>query len=202
MSFKRNSFVTVTNPNLKSYGKVGLVINSGFVKTEVQLSNGFTIAFLNHNLEPYNAPAPEPVQHSSTSFRVGDVVRNRSNQEAKVIKVHDSQTGQYLNVELLGDKHPQVQTWRDEGITLVSRAVTTESSENPRKFKETVGKFILWSPQSSKPPKVIHTTLSAAREAQKSMAERYVHQEFYIMKAVSKVRMERKVELVPVEETY
>ena len=133
---------------------------------------------------------------------MGDVVRNKGKKEARVIKVHSSQTGQYLNVELLGKRHPQAETWRADGITLVSKEDTAESSENPRKFKETVGKFILWSPQSDNPPKVLHTTLSAAKEAQKTMAERYVNQEFYIMKAVSKVRMERKVELVPVEETY
>ena len=87
-------------------------------------------------------------------------------------------------------------------LTLHKPVQDEEVSRSPRKFKETVGKFILWSPQSNKPPKVIHTTLSKAHEAQKAMAERCPQQEFYIMKAVSKMRMERKVELRPVVTEY
>lgn len=209
MSFLLSSLVRVTNPNLKSYNAVGVVQSSGFTKTVVQLPSGQVIEFLNHNLERHTPPKSKTVVETTTDFRVDDLVQNRGGQEAKVIRVHDQPSVQYLNVELLGEKYPQVQTWRAEGVDLVSRAVsgkcneiTSPVTQQIPKTTEEYGKFILWSPQSNKPPKVIHTTLSQAHEAQKTMAERYPQQEFYIMKAVSKMRMERKVELVPVVEQY
>ncbi|MEL7423471.1 MAG: hypothetical protein AAFN81_10800 [Bacteroidota bacterium] len=206
MSFLLSSYVRVTNPNLKSYNAVGVVHASGFTKTSVQLPSGSVIEFLNHNLEYHKPTKAETVSSNGSSFQVGDVVESRGGNQAKVTRVHSLQSGEYLNVEFIGTGYPQVQTWRAEGIKLISRAeqaVYKESFAPPQQpSKEETGTFILWSPQSNKPPKVVHTTRSQAYEAQKAMAERYPNQEFFIMKAVSKMRMERKVELRPVVTEY
>lgn len=207
MSFLLNSYVRVTNPNLQSYAKVGVVCGTSYRKTSVKFANGSVIEFLNHNLKAHKPAKAETVQPASSDFREGDIVVNRSGQQAKVTKVHSMASGQYLNVELLGEKRPMVQTWRVEGIKLLSRATSSSYKESfapPQKpsVKDETGTFILWSPQSNKPPKVVHTTRGQAYEAQKAMSERYPNQEFFIMKAVSKMRMERKVELRPVVTEY
>lgn len=211
MTFPINSIVRVNNETLKSHGLYGMVLNSNSRKTEVKLPHGPAIEFLNHNLRTTGVDRPvqtKPAQ-PPIEFGVGDIVMSKSGQEARVTKVHSSQTGQYLNVELLGARNPQVQTWKAEGIKLISsssRASLCSEIVRPgvtaSTTKKEAGKFILWSPQSNRPPQVIHTTLAAAQVAQKEMAERYVNQEFYIMKAVSKVRMERKVEIRPVVDFF
>ncbi len=156
----------------------------------MQLPSGSVLEFLNFNLEAHKPAKAETVQPASYDFRERDIVVNRSGQQGKVTKVHRMASGQYLNVELLGEKRPMVQTWRAEGIKLLSRATSPSYKEEfapPQPpSKEETGTFILWSPQSNKPPKVVHTTSGQVYEAQKAMAERYPNQEFLIMKAVSK----------------
>lgn len=188
--------VVVTKENLLSTGKAGEVVERYSNQVIVLLDDvNKTYTFNEDSLTKESKVKKETVApqslYTNKDITEGDTVMRDSGSEGVISRKYSANGVDYLSVMINSRGTRFKQVWRTEFVTEVIKGIKVliPNNENPD------GMYILWSPESVKPPKVKHYTYGEAKKAQEYMASKYPDQTFCIMKAVSSLRMQKKLEV-------